>query len=258
MQLVANLYATAAIMILIYMTGLFVLALHLRNNSIADIGWGSGFIIATWTAWLQSDRSLIPTLALILVVLWGARLSWHNLRRNAGKPEDWRYAQWRKDWGKWFVLRSYLQVFVLQGALLFVIVSAVIWAQSTQILLPNLLTYIGLLIWCIGYGFEVLADYQLAQYLQGPRAKDGVCNIGLWRYSRHPNYFGESLVWWGLFVIALSVGAPWWLIVSPITITVLVRFVSGVPLLEQKMMQRATYRAYAKQTNVFFPLPPKH
>ena len=247
----------SALAVWIYMTGLFIVALLLKNNSIADVGWGTGFVIASWVAWLQSSRGLAATTAMVLVLLWGGRLSWHILKRNAGQPEDWRYANWRKEWGKWFIIRSYLQVFLMQGVLLLVIVAPVIWIMGSSAEIIKLLARLGMIIWITGYLFEVIGDAQLRDWLANRQPSETVCDVGLWRLTRHPNYFGEATLWWGMFLLALSVSAPWWLIVGPLTITILVRFVSGVPLLEKKMMQKAHYRAYARRTNIFFPMPPK-
>ncbi|MEI7818859.1 MAG: DUF1295 domain-containing protein [bacterium] len=246
-----------ALAIWIYMTGLFILALILKNNSIADVGWGAGFMIAAWTAWLMTSHTLAGTTALVLVFLWGGRLSWHILKRNAGKPEDWRYAAWRKEWGKWFILRSYLQVFMLQGIFLFIIVAPTIWIISQTLPFNPMIARLGLIIWLLGYGFEVIGDAQLRSFIASKPKPGSVCDIGLWQYTRHPNYFGEATLWWGLFILAVSVQVPWWFVIGPLTITILVRFVSGVPLLEKKMMQNPKFWAYAQRTNVFLPMPPK-
>jgi len=252
-----TIFGLVALTVFVYMTGLFALAIVLKNNSIADVGWGAGFVIAAWAAWVQTPHDLVSNTALVMVALWGGRLSWHILRRNAGKPEDWRYAQWREDWGRWFYLRSYLQVFMLQGFLLLLIVAPVIWIISSAFPINSLLARTGILIWIIGFGFEVIGDLQLKNFLASQPKPGQVCDVGLWQYTRHPNYFGEATLWWGMFVLALSVGAPLWLIFAPITITVLVRYVSGVPLLEKKMMQNPAFQKYAKRTSIFFPLPPK-
>lgn len=249
--------AYASLAVWVYMTGLFVLALILKNNSIADVGWGAGFIIASWAAWLQTPHTLAGTTTLVLVLIWGSRLSWHILRRNAGKPEDWRYAEWREQWGKWFILRSYLQVFLLQGLLLLIIVSPVIAIMASNTPLTPWLARIGMIVWIIGFGFEVVGDAQLRAFIAAKPKPGSVCDIGLWQFTRHPNYFGEATLWWGIFLLALSVSAPWWLIIGPITITTLVRYVSGVPLLERKMMQNPAFQLYAKRTSIFFPRPPK-
>ncbi|MCC7543397.1 DUF1295 domain-containing protein [bacterium] len=167
MLTLTSVYITVVMVILVYMTARFVLALHLKNNSIADIGWGAGFVIATWAAWLQSDHDIIPTLALIMAILWG--LSLHILQRNAGKAEDWRYEKWRREWGQWFVLRSYLQVFVLQGILLCIIASPAIWLQTADMTRLSWLSVLGISLWLTGFGFEAVADYQLKTFLTAKR-----------------------------------------------------------------------------------------
>jgi steroid 5-alpha reductase family enzyme len=184
--------------------------------------------------------------------------------RNKDKEEEWRYKKWRKDWGKWWVIRSYLQVFMLQGFLLLIISLPVLTIMSTPVFSQKILEPViyytdlfGIFIWIIGFLFEAVGDYQLSRFLKDPRNKGKIIKSGLWKYTRHPNYFGEIAMWWGIWLMATKHPYPVLSILGPITITVLLRYVSGVPLLEKKMMEKPEFRKYAKKTNMLIPWFPK-
>lgn len=244
------------VLLFLYMSVWFIVAQFLKRNDIADVAWGLGFIFLAWSAWFMFDtmswRSLLVN---ILVSLWGVRLAAHIYARNRRKTEDYRYLSWRKQWGKWFFIRSYLQVFLLQGLFLFIISTPVVYMNNHTQYSVTVFDVIGVLIWIIGFYFEAVGDWQLSKFLSQPEHKGMVMQSGLWRYSRHPNYFGEVTQWWGIFLIGLSIPGSWFTVVGPILITILIVFVSGVPLLEKKYDQRPEYQAYKKQTSVFFPLP---
>lgn len=253
------------ITVFLFFNLVFALAQIYKNNSFADIAWGMGFIAAAVTAWVSGQ--LTPEVAvmnprsfllLALITIWGGRLAWHIYLRNLKQPEDFRYAQWRSQWGPNAIWRSYLQVFVLQGVFLLAIAAPFLFALNRQ-QQPNLnwLDLIGLIVWLIGFGFEAIGDHQLKKFKQNPANKGKILTTGLWQYTRHPNYFGEATLWWGIFLICLADGTPWWLIIGPITITFLIRFVSGVPMLEKKYQGNKEFAAYAKKTNAFIPWFPK-
>ncbi len=194
--------------------------------------------------------------AAVLVTLWGARLAIHIYRRNLGKPEDPRYGKWRKDWGEHAVIRAYIQIFLLQG-LLMVIISLpvtfiIVHAQDSG----SILSVLGICIWLTGFFFEAVGDYQLVKYKKDPASKGKIMTQGLWSYTRHPNYFGEVTLWWGMYVIALSVPNGWMTFPGPLTITFLILKVSGIPLLEEKYKDNPEFQAYKRRTSAFFPLPP--
>jgi len=169
-----------------------------------------------------------------------------------------RYAILRKDWGKWFVLRSYLQIFLLQGMLLFVIAFPVLIINKGIGIEFNLLDFVGILVWILGFFFESVGDKQLSEFIKNPANKGKLMQQGLWQYTRHPNYFGEVTQWWGIWLIALNAPNGWFGIIGPIMITFLILFVSGVPLLEKKYAGRADFEEYKKRTSIFIPLPPKN
>lgn len=257
MQLILQTYSDLALIIFIYMLFWFCLSLLLKRNDIADIAWGLGFLVCVSYVYLfLGDVFGKSLLVLFLIALWAFRLSIHILIRNKGKKEDPRYQKWREDWGKWFLPRTFFQVFILQGALLLVVVlpavTAVLFGGEI-----SLLDYVGVSIWIIGFIFETVGDYQLSQFIKNPENKGKVLNTGLWKYTRHPNYFGEVTMWWGIWIIALSSPFAWLAIIGPATITFLILFVSGIPLLENRKKGDPQFEEYKKHTSIFFPLPPK-
>ncbi|MGD0707623.1 MAG: DUF1295 domain-containing protein [Anaerolineaceae bacterium] len=252
-------YLLTGLVILVYMTILWITSLALKNSSIVDIFWGLGFVVADWfTFFLAPDGFLVRKLILsAIVTIWGLRLSTHIFTRNFGKPEDYRYAKWRQESaGRWW-WKSFFQVFLLQGVLMWIISAPLVAVQSSFIdngLMP--LDYVGLVLWLIGFFFESTGDLQLARFKVDPANKGKVLDSGVWRYTRHPNYFGDSAEWWGFYLIALSVGA-WWTLFSPVLMTFLLVFVSGVALLEKSMKEKPQYAGYIAITSAFIPWFPK-
>ncbi len=248
-----------AALVAIYMTVWFVLALVRKDNSIADIAWGLGFVLVAAVTFLRRASLFLPLLVTSLVAAWGARLALHILLRNRKRGEDPRYAEWRRKWGRSFLWRSYFQVFLLQGLFLLVISSPVILVNTDRAY-PNAgrgLWLAGLILWCVGFVFEAVGDAQLARFKRDPGNRGKIMDKGLWRYSRHPNYFGESLMWWGIFLVALEVPYGWTTVVSPVLITFLLVRVSGIPMLEKKYAGNAEFQAYARRTSAFVPRFPK-
>lgn len=249
---------TAAISVFLYMHIVFAIALIKKDNSIVDIAWGLGFILVTvLTLFLEAGTTSLQILISLLVLMWGVRLAIHIFFRNKGRGEDWRYANWRREWGRWFVVRAYFQVFLLQALLLLVIACPIILVNSAQTGNLGLLAIIGTLLWILGFFFESVGDYQLLRFKRNPDNKGKLMIQGLWKFSRHPNYFGECVMWWGIFLIALSIPRGWTAIISPLLITFLLLRVSGVVMLETKYKDNKEFMEYAKRTNAFFPWFPK-
>ena len=243
---------------LIYVTLWFLVALWRRRNDVADVAWGMGITaIALLSLALGSTGGSRPLLVTSLVAAWGVRLAWHIHHRNRGRNEDFRYRQWREQWGKHFLIRSYLQVFVLQGALMLVVAMPVIFINTGSNPELRIGDALGLLLWLLGFAFEAVGDWQLLRFSSDPANKGQIMTSGLWRYTRHPNYFGEVLLWWGIFVLAAQVPQGWMTLPGPLTITVLILGVSGIPMLEAKYVNNSRYQAYREQTSAFFPLPPR-
>ncbi len=248
----------AFITIAVFMNCMFVLALRMRDNSIADVGWGLGFIlVAIVTLGFPGEIGARQVLVLALVMVWGLRLAARIYRRNRGKGEDFRYKEWREKWGEHWRRTAYLFVFFGQGLMMLLISAPILVVNAYGGPALGWLDIVGLMVWLIGFLFEAVGDHQLDMFLADKSNRGKVMDKGLWRYTRHPNYFGEVTQWWGLFVIALSVPWGWVSVVGPITITSLILFYSGVPLLEKSMMEKPEYREYARRTSKFLPWLPK-
>lgn len=253
-----NQYLLLALILFFYMNLWFLASVIKKRNDVADIAWGFGYIVLAWGSFLLwSKWEPRAILCNLLVTMWGSRLAWHIWSRNRGKSEDYRYQAWRKEWGQWFYLRSYFQVFILQGILLFLVAQPILGINLSKSQALNWLDLIGAGVWLVGFYFEVRGDYELANFVKNPQNKGKIMQKGLWSYTRHPNYFGEVTLWWGIFLICLAGGGSLVNIVGPATISILILFVSGIPLLEKKYEGRADFAKYKKTTSVFFPLPPK-
>jgi steroid 5-alpha reductase family enzyme len=253
-----KLFLVQSLAVLIYAVMWFIVAVVKNRNDVADIAWGGGFVCAALTAYsVQGINEPRAILVLVLVITWGMRLMLHIGIRNRGKPEDHRYKAWREEWGSTYLVRSFLQVFLLQGFLLLVISSPVTLAITRSGPPLGVLDAIGFCIFLVGFLFEAIGDFQLLQFKKDPANKGRIMNIGLWRYTRHPNYFGEVTLWWGIFLICFAVPGSIWTVVGPLTITWLILKVSGTPLLEKRYVDNPEYAEYIKKTSSFFPLPPK-
>lgn len=252
-----GLLAISALAIVALMVIVWLISILIRDASIVDMVWGFGFVLSAWVtnmaAGYDSARGLLLT---ILVSLWGLRLSGYLVWRNLGKPEDYRYQEMRKQSGERFWLVSLFRVFLLQGVLMWVISVPVTITQTARTDL-FWLDYAGLAVWLVGLFFEAVGDLQLASFKARPDSKGRVMDRGLWRYTRHPNYFGDFAVWWGHYLVALA-GGGWWTIFSPLVMSTLLLRVSGVAMLEKTIgVRRPEYEEYAARTNTFFPGPPR-
>lgn len=244
---------TAVLIILGYFLIFFLLGTILKNNSIVDVGWGLGFVVVAWLLMILSGSvTWIKILVNALVSLWGLRLFYHILKRNLFKEEDFRYKKWREEWGKYVIPRALLQVYMLQGFFMFVVGLAVNYANVNDLTLTPWVA-IGGFVFLVGYFFEVVGDRQLRNHVSDKSKKGTLIQTGLWKYTRHPNYFGEAVIWWGIWLIVLLAGGPWYLVLAPIAITLLLRYVSGVPLLEKRMSKYPGWDEYAKHTSAFIP-----
>ena len=233
----------------------FVIATAVKNNGIVDIIWGLGFVLISGIVYLSAP-SLSTTTVMILTTAWGVRLATHIGMRNLGQKEDFRYAQWRKDWGKWWLIRSFLQVYLLQWVFM-QLVSVPIILSSAGGVVSQMWLLAGVAIWLVGFYFEAIGDYQLTVFKSKKASKGKLMTTGLWRYTRHPNYFGEATLWWGIALIAYVASGNPLAFLGPITIDFLLLKVSGIPMLEAKYKGRKDWAAYARRTSAFFPLPPK-
>jgi steroid 5-alpha reductase family enzyme len=250
-------YAGLALVVLVYQSIWFVASVVVKKNDVADIAWGTGFVLLAWASFVMYGQfSTSGFLVTFLVTVWGLRLALHIYHRNKGKPEDYRYGAWRAMWGKWFYVRSYFQVFMLQGILLYLIALPVILINAAGTTLGPL-EVMGTAVWFLGFMFEYIGDRQLMRFKQNPANKCKLMMSGLWAYTRHPNYFGEVLGWWGIWLVALPSPNGLVSVIGPLTITILILFVSGIPLLEKRMASHPDFEGYKKRVPVFFPWFPR-
>jgi steroid 5-alpha reductase family enzyme len=252
-----EIFIQCLLIIFLYATIWYRIALYKKRNDVADIAWGMGYVLLCIFLFITQPHSPVILLLYVLVALWGLRLSIHIYLRNKNKNEDYRYLAWRKQWGKTFYWRSYLQVFLLQGFFLLLIISPVIHASGSAPAEWGVSTWIGIFFWVIGFFFQAVGDYQLSVFASQKKQPGEIIQTGLWKYSRHPNYFGEIMMWWGIFIITLPVQNSFYFIISPLTITLLLVFVSGIPMLEKKYAGNPAFEAYKKRTSVLIPMPPR-
>ena len=255
-----NIYISAGLVILALMVLLWLLSLRLQDASIVDVFWGLGFVITAWLffALTPGGYSIRKGLLSLLVTLWGLRLSLYIFFRNRGRGEDFRYRRWREEGGDKWWWQSFFKVFLLQGALLWLISAPLLAAQLNP--LSGRLTWLdiaGLIVWMIGFFFEAAGDWQLARFKANPANRGKVFSGGVWRFTRHPNYFGDAAQWWGYFLFALAAGG-WWSFFSPLLMTFLLVRVSGVTLLEKSLLNsKPGYQEYVKTTSAFIPWLPR-
>ena len=251
---IGQVLATCALVVLFYVITLYVIALIRRNYSLIDHGWGLGILLAVIVPLLLHEQiQLRQVIVSILIATWAMRLGTHILLRGWGRGEDQRYASWRERWGEYGWFFAFFQIFVLQGMFMFVIALPAIFINTLTGPTLGWLDVFGVLVWLFGFVWETLSDYQLERFKQNPANKGHVLTTGLWCYSRHPNYFGETLQWWGIWLLALAVSGGWLTIVSPLLITFLLLKVSGIPLLENHLRQNPEFREYVRRTPAFIP-----
>lgn len=251
--------ATVILAVMGGMAVLWLVSLALKDSGIVDVVWGLVFVVMAWIGvamgtGVQSRRLMLA----LMVTIWGLRLAIRIGRRNFGKPEDFRYAAWRREAGDAWWWRSLFKVFWLQGVVALVVALPLMAAAVGET--PEgltLLDYLGALIWLVGLGFESIGDAQLDRFKADPANRGTIIRNGLWRYTRHPNYFGDALLWWGFGVVALL--TPWGVpaLVGPALMSFLLVKVSGVAMLERAMSSRPGWDEYAQRTNAFIPWFPR-
>lgn len=255
-----QIYIQAFLVIMILMTALWAISAIIKNVSIVDLFWGLGFVLTSGFYFLSTD-AIVPRkiILMVLVSIWGLRLSIYLAWRNIGKGEDFRYREFRRKYGEkryWWV--SFFQTFLLQGVLMWLISAPLLGAQYYSSEGPlGILDYAGIVFWIIGFSFEAGGDFQLARFKSDASNKGKLLDTGFWRYTRHPNYFGDSSVWWGYGLICISAGSyiP---VLGSILMTALIIKVSGVALLEKSLKeQKPQYKEYIEKTSAFLPWFPK-
>jgi len=239
-------------LIFVYQTCLFIVSLIYKRNDVADIGWGGGFIAIGLYLVVCFPAALQSWIVYLLTFVWGIRLSVYLFFRNRGKAEDFRYRAWREAWGKYFYLRSFLQVFLLQGFFMWLISMPLQVAAIANQYEGSVACFLGVVIWIVGFYSQAAGDAQL-QAFSRTKQPGAIMQTGLWKYSRHPNYLGEILMWWGIGIIVFPLSLGWLGLLGPLTITWLLLAVSGVPMLEKKYRNHTAYQQYKLQTPAIFP-----
>jgi steroid 5-alpha reductase family enzyme len=239
----------------------WLLSIAIRNVGIVDSLWSLFFLVALAVFWysvsgFSTGSSTRAVLITGVVTLWALRLSIHITVRNVGEREDRRYQAMRRKHDPGFTWKSLYIVFGLQALLAWIIsLPLLVAVRAAQP--PGMIDFLAIVLWCVGFVFEAVGDWQLKRFLAVPANRGRVLQSGLWRYTRHPNYFGEACMWWAFWLFALA-GGGWWTVFSPILMTVLLLRVSGVTLLEKDMSdRRPAYRDYVQRTNAFLPGPPR-
>ncbi len=253
-----------AVVVLLQSALLFLVMQFKRDNSLIDIAYGPLFFTsACITLFLTNNNSKLPLLITFLMAIWALRLSYRVGKKNWGKPEDIRYAVWRETWMKrgqlYFVLRSFLQINLLQGIIIVLIATPFILSATVDNFSWSFI-FIGATISLLGLGFETIADKQIDNFIRGKKAgiiTEPFLAKGLFRYSRRPNYFGETLFWWGLALMVIPFPYGYLALIGPLTITYIVTRITG-PMIEKIFIEKygEAYLAYMKETSYFIPLPP--
>ena len=249
----------AAVTILVVMTTTWIVSLMVRNASIVDIVWGLGFVVVAWVlvAAIDGDSGR-QVLVAVLVSLWGLRLAGYLARRNIGHGEDWRYQLMRRKYGARFGLICFFTVFLLQGVIMWIVSLPVQFSSGDDTPGVGPVAVMGVMVWLVGLGFEVIGDWQLARFKADPANTGRVMDKGLWSLTRHPNYFGDALLWWGIGIVGAETGSGVVAFVGPLVMTFFLMRVSGVPMLEKGMLKRREgYAEYVARTSAFFPRPPR-
>ena len=251
-----TLFSQATIIILVLVTLLWIWSVFIKNVSIVDIFWGLGFVVVNaFYVFMSGELNTRKILILALVSIWGLRLAIYLAFRNIGKGEDFRYKEFRRNYGPkrywWF---SFFQTFLLQGVLIMIVSLPLLGINSSASSGDlKLLDYLGIVVWLIGFTFEAGGDFQLARFKRDLANKGKVLNTGFWKYTRHPNYFGDSAVWWAYAIFSIAAGS-YWQIIGSIVMTLLIIKISGVALLEKTLNNtKSKYREYIEKTSSFFP-----
>lgn len=250
-----------ALLIFAYAHIWFLISLILRRNDVADIAWGLGYLLVA--GYFMATRPLSETAWWVYgaTALWALRLAGHISLRTLRKKEDFRYLQWRNEWGRSFYRRSWLQVYMLQAAILLVVAAPLVIAGWSPVsdtgFWPGFWRGFGAGVWLAGFLLETIADHQLARFLKTRKNPEDILQTGVWKKIRHPNYTGEILVWWGLFFMVLASPYGWAAVISPLTITYLLARVSGVPMLEKRYQGNAAYEEYKRRAGALWPKPGK-
>lgn len=250
---IIHIYSQVLMPMIGWVTFWYALSIMLKRNDIVDIAWGLGYIYFSFWVAIHSEHGLLQYFIFGLIFLWGARLAIYLFFRNRGKKEDFRYKQWREDWDKSFYLRSFFQVYVLQTLLLMIIALPIVIASINSQMELKWTVIPGAFLWLIGFYWQTKGDAQLMRFKKNPENRGKIIQIGLWAKSRHPNYFGELCMWWGVWICLSTYPMGWLALISPLLISYLIIKVSGIPMLEAKYDNNPDFQSYKKRVPVLVP-----
>ncbi len=240
--------------VLFYVSSLYVLATIIKNWSIIDIAWGPGFVLISILALIRTNNFNLYTWTItFLVLLWALRLAYHIGFRNIGKGEDFRYANWRKKWQPYPEIQGYFRVFILQGIIMLIVALPIILTIKYSTEEIGFVYFIpGVLLFLIGFLCEVIADFQLKKFKSDDKNSGQLIKTGLWSISRHPNYLGEIILWWGIGFFSLPFNYGYLGLLGPLCIHLIIRYIS-IPVLEEKWKDRKDWKTIEKDTSILFP-----
>lgn len=244
----------SALTVFIFLNIVFLIAQYIKDNSIIDIAWGLGFIsIALVLLLIKNLFTVDYILIFSIILIWGFRLAIHIYMRHRGKGEDFRYKNWRKEWGVKAGRKAYIRVYMLQGIIMLLVAFPIIYLSSYHTNKIDIWDITGMIIFTIGFLFEAIGDYQLYRFKKNSGNSGKLIKTGLWKFTRHPNYFGEALLWWGIAMIAFEGQYGFFVFFSPIIINFLLIKISGIPMLEKKYEGNPEWEEYKMKTPAFIP-----
>lgn len=244
-----------AIALFLYMSIWAIVAIVKNRADLADVAWGFGFVLVAWISFCSHPFSSLSLLVNLLVTLWALRLGIYIFLKNRHKEEDFRYQDLKNRWGSKIKVRIFFQVFMLQGCILYIISLPILWIHSHPIEISESILWTALPFWVLGFLTETIGDYQLSSFRKNPSNRGKLLMTGFWSYSRHPNYLGEIIQWWAIWMMTFSLPLTWAFVISPLLISFLIIKVSGIPLLEERMKKNPAFENYAKTTAKLVPLP---
>ncbi len=231
----------------------YLIAISKLNFGLIDIAWGLGFILISLTGSVLNEFSSIKeNLIFIFVLIWGLRLSIYLATRNIGAPEDYRYQDMRRRWSKSANFQAYFKIYLLQFFLMQIVAIPIFNAHFEKNFNLSVINYFGIFLWLFGFTWETIADYQKSTFKKNPQNKHLLCQVGLWNLSRHPNYFGEAILWWGIGLISFT-QEKFWVLIGPAFIHFLLLKVSGIPLIEKRHEKHPDFKDYKQSTPAFIP-----
>ena len=250
---ISSVIGIVGLILFIYISVWWALSVFTKRADIADIAWGPGFMLVAWSSFILGNFSVAAVVVNSLVTIWALRLAVHLFLRTKGRKEDFRYQTLKSTWGNYFNFRLFTDVFLLQGSILLVVAFPIIWINTHPQEIGRLSLFTAVPLWGVGFLIETVADFELALFKKNPANKDKLLTNGLWGYVRHPNYLGELMQWWAIWLIATTLPFGWALVISPLLLTFIIIKISGVKPLTEKFKNHPQFKDYFKNTPAIMP-----